>query len=335
MMRPLGRPPMPRAISRPSDPVEVDSISCTGLSAPSFMIDPLPNWRSICASALSRAFCLSGLRLLSMESRSAVAISLTSLFHTLFRAAINASFSHCSQNVCRQKQNISRDLFVCPEFRKRVKKSFRMARRRAKRGESRPMLVFSKQKLVLLSVPKTGTTAFQAALAPHASMVITDPPELKHAPVFRYNRFFRPALEKFVGAPLDVLAVLREPVDWLGSWYRYRRRPFMQGQRKSTHAISFDTFVEGYVQGDRPGYADVGSQAKFLESRPNGVAVKYLFRYDDQDRLVAFLEERLGCRITLARENVSPAMPLDLAPKLEAKLRRKCAAEFDLYDSIG
>ena len=192
-----------------------------------------------------------------------------------------------------------------------------------------------KERLVFLSVPKTGTTAFQTALAPRADIVISDPPELKHAPVYRYNRFFRPMFEKVCNAEMDLLAVMREPVDWLGSWYRYRRRPFMEGRANATHAISFDTFVEGYVQGDRPGYADVGSQAKFLESRPNGVAVKYLFRYDDQDRLVAFLEERLGCRITLARENVSPAMPLDLAPELKAKLRRKCAAEFDLYDSIG
>src|SRR5680860_1454854 len=70
------------------------------------------------------------------------------------------------------------------------------------------MLVFSKHKLVFLSVPKTGTTAWQAALGPHASMVISDPPELKHAPVFRYNRFFRPALEKFIGEDLHVIAVI-------------------------------------------------------------------------------------------------------------------------------
>ena len=52
------------------------------------------------------------------------------------------------------------------------------------------MLVFWKQKLVFLSVPKTGTTAFQHALAPHADIVILDPPQLKHAPLYRYNRFF-------------------------------------------------------------------------------------------------------------------------------------------------
>ena len=114
------------------------------------------------------------------------------------------------------------------------------------------MLVFSKQKLVFLSVPKTGTTAFQAALGPLASIVITDPPELKHAPVFRYNRFFRPALEKFVGEGLDVMAVMREPISWLGSWYRYRQRPFLDGHANSTAGVSFDDFVLSYMKGQTP-----------------------------------------------------------------------------------
>ena len=57
------------------------------------------------------------------------------------------------------------------------------------------MLIFSKAKLVLFSVPKTGTTAIETALAPHAAIALLDPPELKHAPVYRYNRFLRPMVE--------------------------------------------------------------------------------------------------------------------------------------------
>ena len=41
------------------------------------------------------------------------------------------------------------------------------------------MIVFSKARLVMLSVPKTGSTAYQAALAPLASMVVRDPPETR------------------------------------------------------------------------------------------------------------------------------------------------------------
>mgnify|MGYP001049143236 CR=1 FL=1 len=197
------------------------------------------------------------------------------------------------------------------------------------------MLVFSKDKLVFLSVPKTGTTAYEAALAPRASMVVRDPPELKHAPVFRYNRFFRPALEKFAGEGFDILAVMREPIDWLGSWYRYRRRDGMEGAQNSTHAVSFDDFVQAYMQGDRPAFANVGSQAKFLEPQKNGTAVTHLFRYDDQAGLDAFLSERLGVKIDTRRLNTSPPGDTPLTPKTEARFRRKFEAEFLLYDGIG
>ena len=197
------------------------------------------------------------------------------------------------------------------------------------------MLVFSKAKLVLLCVPKTGTTAYQTALGPHAAMVVRDPPELKHAPVFRYNRFYRPALEKFIDAPLDVVAVMREPVDWLGSWYRYRRRPFTKGQRTSTHDVTFDEFIDAYTRGDKPPFANVGSQAKFLEPQKNGTAVTHLFRYEDQEGLRRFLQDRLAVTFETVQENASPDMPLDLSAETEAKLRRKCADEFALWDGIG
>lgn len=197
------------------------------------------------------------------------------------------------------------------------------------------MLVFYKEHLVFLSVPKTGSTAYETALRDRADMVISDPPELKHAPVYRYNRFFRPMFEKVCNVEMETLAVMREPISWLGSWYRYRRRPFMAGKPNATHGISFDDFVLAYLKGDRPGFANVGSQAKFLEPRPNGVRVTHLFRYEEPEKLNRFLEERLGTSIETARENVSPEMALELSAKTEARYRRKCAEEFALYDSIG
>ncbi len=197
------------------------------------------------------------------------------------------------------------------------------------------MLVFSKAKLVILSVPKTGTTAYQAALAPLASLVVTDPPELKHAPVFRYNRYFRPMLEKFIGENLDVMAVMREPISWLGSWYRYRRRDFMKGHANATHDISFDEFIAAYMRGNKPGFANVGSQAKFLEPAGNGTAATHVFRYEDQAGITAFLERRLETTLTTTRHNVSPEMPVHLTADVEEKLRRKCADEFTLWNSIG
>lgn len=197
------------------------------------------------------------------------------------------------------------------------------------------MLVFSSAKLVFLSVPKTGSTAFEQALSPLASMVVSAPPELKHSPVFRYNRFFRPALEKFIGENIDVMAVMREPLDWLGSWYRYRQRDSLRGQRTSTHGVSFDEFVQSYLKGDRPAYANVGSQAKFLEPQKNGTAVTHLFRYEKLEDVTRFLEDRLSTKIEITQANPSPRMSLEISGNTRKKLHRKCADDFLLWSSIG
>jgi hypothetical protein len=194
------------------------------------------------------------------------------------------------------------------------------------------MLVFWKQRLVFLAVPKTGTSAWETALAPHASMVITDPPELKHAPVYRYNRFIRPMHEKMGADHMDILAVIREPIDWLGSWYRYRQRAFLEGRPTSTRGMSFDDFCQDYAKGDRPPHANVGSQAKFVEPRPNGVQVTHLFKYENQAGLRDFLQERLEVPLETARENVSPRRVMGLSKQTEDKLRRKCAADFEIWE---
>jgi hypothetical protein len=196
------------------------------------------------------------------------------------------------------------------------------------------MLVFFKERLAFLSMPKTGSTAYQTALAPRADLAINDPPLLKHAPVYRYNRFIRPMFLNVCDAEMELMAVMREPVSWLSSWYRFRQRPFMKDKPNSTYGISFDEFVLAYMKGKRPSFAEVGNQFKFLERQPNGTGITHLFRYEDQPRLQRFLEERLDVKVELARENVSSTLEAPLSPEIEARFKRKFAADFELYESI-
>lgn len=195
------------------------------------------------------------------------------------------------------------------------------------------MLVFWNEKLVFLAVPKTGTTAIEGALAPHAAVKIIDPPVLKHAPLYRYDRYLRPYFEEVGGQKLETLAVVREPIDWLASWYRYRGRSDLAGHANSTASISFDEFVLGYLRDKRPAFAEVGSQAKFLAGANATTAVDHVFKYENQDQLLGFLEERLGVKITLRRQNESPPREIDLSPGIEKRLRRKMEAEFAVWEA--
>ena len=194
------------------------------------------------------------------------------------------------------------------------------------------MLVFWDQRLAFLATPKTGSTAIAAALESLAALSVQRPPHLKHTTLHRYRRFVGPWLEAAAGAPFTVCALMREPRDWLGSWYRFRSREDAEPGR-STRGMDFDAFVRAWCADPQPDFAAVGAQARFLAPR-NGQGVDHLFRYDRIEAFVEFLEERLGCEIILPRVNVSPPGATDLAPATEALLHRAAAADFALYASI-
>ena len=195
------------------------------------------------------------------------------------------------------------------------------------------MLVFWQQRLVFLATPKTGTTAIESALESLSQMSILRPPALKHTSVARFNRFVGPWLRAAGGEEFETVALMREQRDWLASWFRYRQREDMGQQTRATKGLTFDAFVRDWCRDSPPPYADVGSQSRFLNPR-GGAALSRLFRYEDIDRFVDFLEGRLNCEITLPRLNVSPAVETSLSAETEAILRDKAAHEYALYDRL-
>ena len=126
------------------------------------------------------------------------------------------------------------------------------------------MMIFQKAALVYLAVPKTGTTSLEHELDSHASAVFRNPPGLKHTNIRGFDRKFRKIFERGTQRQLETLAVFRDPLDWLGSWYRYRGRPQLDGRKNSTKNVSFDEFLLSYLAQDPPPYADLGSQGRFV-----------------------------------------------------------------------
>lgn len=196
------------------------------------------------------------------------------------------------------------------------------------------MLLFWRAKLVVLAVPKTGTTALEAALLPHADAAILNPPEKKHTPARRWRNQLAPFFENKGARKLETMAVIREPRDWLGSWFRYRARPEIAGSPASTAGLSFADFVEGWLSEPEPEFARIGRQSRFVSSPEGRVIVDHLFRYEELDRAIAFLEARLEVTLDLPRRNVSPAADLTLPAALEARLRAEAQADFALWEGL-
>lgn len=191
------------------------------------------------------------------------------------------------------------------------------------------MLVFAKEKLVFLALPKTGTTALEAALEPMAAVVLRGAPNLKHTPGFRYEKYLKTYLGKCGLTNLQTTCVVRHPVDWLGSWYRYRARPAKDGGANSTAHMTFDAFVSEYASDEPADWARVGYPPRFIRNNDGHVMVDHLFQYEQLDLMVSFLGRRLGKTIDLPRRNVSPTLDIDLSSATLKKLETKHPQMFE------
>lgn len=197
------------------------------------------------------------------------------------------------------------------------------------------MLIFWKERLVFLSTPKTGSTSVETSLESMAHVAMRRPPELKHMSAPQYQRHMAPLLEQAAGERFTTVAMMRDPVDWVGSWYRFRQRDDLSRPEISTRDISFEGAVEGYLSTPPARNMDVGSQAQFLCAGGDGPLVDRLFRYEAIGEFVDFLEDRLGCEIILPRLNVSPAAALDLSAPLRDRLNAHLAADHAIYRRLA
>ena len=194
------------------------------------------------------------------------------------------------------------------------------------------MLIFSAESLAFLAVPKTGTTAIEMTLRRKADIVFSK--HRKHMTAARFHKKIAPFLADAFDLRPERMAVMRDPVDQIGSWYRYRLSEDQIGTDRSTHGLSFDEFVLDVIRDDPPPHAGIGSQFNFLTSGRGEVLVHRLFAYEDQPHLRSFLCDRFGEDLKFKPWNVSPRAPTPISPGVLARLRAARAAEFALYERL-
>ncbi|WP_299564048.1 hypothetical protein [uncultured Sulfitobacter sp.] len=194
------------------------------------------------------------------------------------------------------------------------------------------MLVFLRHKITFLATPKTGTTAVELALKSRAEIIFAK--NRKHVTAARYANQIAPFLEQTFNVRPESVAVMREPVDQIRSWYKYRSQKRLDGSELSTQGISFDQFVSEVCADNPPERAQIGRQFSFLTDGKDRVMADHLFAYEDQDGFVAFLSKRLKHPVELGEKNVSPHVDALLSGPVLDRLRTVRAADFALYDAI-
>lgn len=195
------------------------------------------------------------------------------------------------------------------------------------------MLVFLRQRLVVLATPRAASTALHMALAGQADLVTRGVPAIKHVSLARWHRQWRPLLEDYAGGPLETCALIRAPLDWLDSWRRYRSVPALDGSDRSTAGRSFEAFAEAWLAPRPPPYARVADQAGFL-SLPGAAAggVDHLWRYEALEGFADWLSGRLDRPVRLRRVNAAPpGPPPQPDPALRARLEAALARDLALH----
>jgi len=175
--------------------------------------------------------------------------------------------------------------------------------------------------------------AHQMALRRHADIVFAK--QRKHMPARRFHHKVRPWVRDTFGVQAQAVAVMRDPVDHLRSWYRYRRRAELDGTELSTAQCSFDDFVRQTLSDTPAPYADLGTQLRFLTGGDGALLVTHLFAWERPQLFQDFFEDRLETPLEFKRKNVSPDADAVLSPALEGELRDARRREFDLYERVA
>lgn len=204
------------------------------------------------------------------------------------------------------------------------------------------MLISTKYQFVFICVPKCASTAIEAALRRHSNLILGGHPILKHTSFLEYQEHFLPYLvEKLGELPRQYacMALFREPLDWLFSWYAFRSRPQLAAPNNPQHAsytghITFEEFVREHCRRKRKRYAHIPHQYEYVQDRHGRVDGLQLFRYENIDRFLEEISERVGNKITLQPRNASPKREQTLSAAVRKHAENYLSREYEIYDAL-
>ncbi|QBX34573.1 hypothetical protein E4191_07510 [Paracoccus liaowanqingii] len=195
------------------------------------------------------------------------------------------------------------------------------------------MMVFIRQELVMLSVPKTGTHSYIDHLQGNADIVFKHPQNLKHMGVRKFTKKVLPLIAN-QETKFEYFAFIRHPADWLWSWYSYRARPGIANRPSSTANIDFSTFIREYLTPNPPEFAKIGTQSTLVTSNEAPFVVDNLFKYGNQDEANRFLSSKIGVNVSPNKVlNKSPEIVKVIHPSDIQLLEKERPREFELYES--
>jgi hypothetical protein len=192
-----------------------------------------------------------------------------------------------------------------------------------------------------LCMPKCASTSIERAINPLCNIIFSGHPGIKHINARNFSKSILAVHRELVpGRKVESFCLMREPLAWIESWYRYRSRNELKNPNNPNHKhytgnISYSEFIEEFItQGKRKPFANLNSQYEFLRSESGQAGVDYIFPMDQLDLVVDFLFEKTGQKLDIPLENISPKKRMILESDLEDKLRVYFQKDLLIYDFI-
>ncbi|MEM1142418.1 MAG: sulfotransferase family 2 domain-containing protein [Pseudomonadota bacterium] len=148
------------------------------------------------------------------------------------------------------------------------------------------MLISDSPRFLFIAVPKTGTSSIEEVLGAHASC--------------DYPTFNKHALLSVVRESLNepeprfTFAFVRDPYDWIVSWFFYRKRPELADPEHPRHFaytghMGFDEFLDTFAEREI-----FLRQTDFISDADGDVRLDYLGRFETLEEDFARLCHKLG-----------------------------------------
>lgn len=197
------------------------------------------------------------------------------------------------------------------------------------------MLIGVKHRFVFVANSKTASTSIEAALMRHVEIHRGGTPAWKHIrlreALVEYGFLFdQPA---YAPETFFKFGVMRDPIDWIRSWYRFRLGNKVQ--QSLPEGMSFAEFWEKadwnrFMKGRIPRH-----QRHHFQAEDGTLLADYIIPYHDIGAHFGRICDAFGLESPLPRKNVSklPDTPED-DPDLLAEMRRFYAEDYALFDRL-
>jgi hypothetical protein len=173
-----------------------------------------------------------------------------------------------------------------------------------------------------VAVPKTATIAVEKAFSPYARDYV----QHRHDPVDIVKR----------GGEQDCLGIIRNPHDWILSYYLYLKHSPYFYSLKSIWGIggkSFEQFVGRFCDGQHLWPEPLRLQSMYLLS--SVAKTDFIYRYEHLSDAVSHISAACGERPTVGRCNVSQKEDVKLSKKMAFLFEAAASKDFELYESTS